>query len=89
MSSAIEDTLNDLYLKLGAETSYQSIDQCLNELGQCGLNAVDIIIHVERWRARAEALENKDQLFEENCLEALDILQHALPDIKPYSSEEL
>jgi hypothetical protein len=76
--------LNALRAQLATETTFQDISSSLAELESLKLSKFDLIVHIERWRAVNDLsvlnLED-DDLFEENCLEALDLLHKSDPEL--------
>jgi hypothetical protein len=67
------ESLDALRTRLHEPVDGADVSTALEDLLARRLSAFDIVIHLERWRAVNDATA-KDQLFEDNCLEALDWL---------------
>ena len=72
-TSPIETALDALRAQLSTKVSLPEIAISLDELERLGLSKFDLVVHIERLRATNDATK-QDELTEDNCLEALDIL---------------
>jgi len=71
--TSIPSALDALRAQLATPAELSDIECSLDGLLALGLSEFDLVVHIERLRATNDATA-EDELTEENCLEALDLL---------------
>jgi hypothetical protein len=78
---AIPTALDVLSQQLVADNEAANIAVPLRALQLRGLSKLDLVVHIERLRARGPRSQDSADLFDENCLLALDIVHGTVPHL--------